>query len=54
MNQEGEESVAKRMFMDLYQKARDDAFSPSNIQGAWRGAGLVPLDPSRAVECALP
>ncbi len=42
------------MFMDLYQKARNAAFTPANIEGAWRGAGLVPLNPGRAVEYALP
>jgi regulator of replication initiation timing len=42
------------MFVDLYQKARNTAFTPANIEGAWRGAGLVPLNPGRAVEYALP
>ncbi len=42
------------MFMDLYQKARADAFTASNIDGAWRGAGLIPLDPGQAVSYACP
>ncbi len=46
MNHEGEKNITKNMFIDLYQRARDDAFSASNIQGAWKGTGLVPFDPS--------
>jgi hypothetical protein len=49
MNQEGEKNITKRMFMDLYQKVCLDSFTPANIESAWRGAGLLPLDSARVV-----
>ena len=35
--------------MKAYIKARAEVCSPQNIESAWRGAGLVPLNPKRAL-----
>jgi hypothetical protein len=50
----GVKTVSKRLFMDLYKKARNEAFSQRNIQQAWKGAGLFPLDPERVISMAIP
>jgi hypothetical protein len=50
----GVKTITKRLFMDLYRKARDEAFSLCNIKKAWKGAGLFPLDPERVISIAVP
>ncbi len=37
-------SIDKRDFISLYQKAREIALTPKNIQSAWAKSGLFPLD----------
>ncbi len=42
------------MFIDLYHDARSSAFYERTIEGAWRGAGLYPLDKERLLSRANP
>jgi hypothetical protein len=37
-----------------YAKARQQAFRLSNIQSAWRGAGLLPFNPSKVIRESAP
>jgi hypothetical protein len=50
----GIKTISKRLFMYLYKKARDDAFSSRNITQAWKGAGLFSLDPEWVISVAIP
>jgi hypothetical protein len=50
----GVKTISKRLFMDLYKKARDESLSERNILKAWKGAGLFPLDPERVISAAIP
>jgi hypothetical protein len=45
--------VRKSEWVEIYRKARLLAFTTSNIEAAWRGAGLVPWSP-RKVTRRLP
>jgi hypothetical protein len=41
--------IQKAEWLSAYAAARANAFSPTNIESAWRGAGLVPLDPLKVL-----
>jgi hypothetical protein len=43
----GANTVGKQHFPLLYSRARDQAFTPRNIQAAWCKAGLHPFNPNR-------
>jgi DDE superfamily endonuclease/Tc5 transposase DNA-binding domain/helix-turn-helix, Psq domain len=40
--------IQKVEWIEMYYKARMRAISSSNIEGAWRGAGIYPLNPQKA------
>jgi hypothetical protein len=42
--------IDKQEFLRVYPLARASAFTASNIHGAFRGAGLIPLDPAVVLE----
>ena len=42
--------IDKQEFLQIYPLARASAFTASNIQGAFRGTGLIPLDPAVVIE----
>jgi hypothetical protein len=44
--------IHKSEWMDAYIKAREAAFSISNINSAWRGCGLQPFQPQRCIRAA--
>lgn len=39
-------AITKKEFLEIYQAARSEAISSSNIASAWRATGLIPYDPS--------
>jgi hypothetical protein len=41
--------IQKIEWMEAYIKARLEACTPQNIESAWRGAGLAPFNPKRAL-----
>ena len=41
--------ITKVEFLPCFKAAFNAAFTPSNIQGGFRGAGLVPFDPQRVI-----
>jgi hypothetical protein len=41
--------ITKQEFLPCFKRAFDAAITPSNIQGGFRGAGLVPFDPDRVI-----
>jgi hypothetical protein len=43
------ESVQKFEWMEAYIQARSDVCNHQNIKSAWRGAGLFPFNPQRAL-----
>ncbi len=45
-SQYGAVTVSKLDFLRYYQEARSTAIITQNVLGAWRGAGLVPYNPS--------
>lgn len=45
----GANTIGKEHFTALYSRAREVAFTPRNIRGAWKGAGLYPLRPDRVL-----
>ena len=47
---DGKTHISKLDFIDLLAEARSRAFTPSNIAGAWRGAGVEPYDPSAVMK----
>jgi hypothetical protein len=42
--------IDKQEFLQIYPLARASAFTASNIHGAFRGAGLIPLDPAVVIK----
>jgi hypothetical protein len=46
----GANTIGKEHFTALYSRAREVAFTPRNIRGAWKGAGLYPLRPDRVLQ----
>jgi hypothetical protein len=42
-------SMTKRMFWSLFRAAWAKAFTPSNVESAWRKTGLFPLDPDLVI-----
>jgi hypothetical protein len=44
--------ISKAEWMDAYIKAREAAFSNSNIASAWRGCGLQPFQPQKVIRAA--
>jgi len=49
LNQAQLSRIQKIEWMEAYIKARSEACTRQNIESAWRGAGLVPLNPQRAL-----
>jgi hypothetical protein len=45
----GAVNVTKSQFLEILYAARLQAFTPDNIAGAWRGAGLIPYDPMAVI-----
>jgi hypothetical protein len=41
--------ITKQEFLPCFKAAHKKAINPSNIQGGFRGAGLVPFDPERVI-----
>jgi hypothetical protein len=41
--------ITKVEFLPCFKAAFNAAFTPSNIQGGFRGAGLVPFDPQQVI-----
>ena len=41
--------ITKANFLPYFKAAYNNAITPSNIQGGFRGAGLVPFDPERVI-----
>ena len=41
--------ITKVEFLPCFKAALNASFTPSNIQGGFRGAGLVPFDPQRVI-----
>ena len=41
--------ISKLEFLPCFKRAYNAAMTPSNIQGGFRGAGLVPFDPERVI-----
>ena len=41
--------ITKAEFLPCFIEAFKASFTPSNIQGGFRGAGLVPFDPERVI-----
>jgi hypothetical protein len=41
--------ITKLEFLPCFKRAFNAAITPSNIQGGFRGAGLVPFDPERVI-----
>jgi len=41
--------ITKLEFLPCFIRAYNAAITPSNIQGGFRGAGLVPFDPERVI-----
>ena len=41
--------VTKQEFLSCFKRAFDVSFTASNVQGGFRGAGLVPFDPERVI-----
>jgi hypothetical protein len=41
--------ITKREFLPCFNRAFDDAITNCNVQGGFRGAGLVPLDPEAVI-----
>ena len=39
-------AILKQEFLEIYQAARSQAISLTNIASAWRVIGLIPYDPS--------
>ena len=46
---EGITGIDKILFLEIFQTARAAAFTQRNIRGAFRGAGLFPLNPSNVL-----
>ena len=44
--------IQKHEWMEAYIKARSDACTIQNIEASWRGAGIFPFNPQRAL-CTL-
>ena len=38
--------VVKMKFLELYDSARSEAYTQSNLAGGWGGSGIEPFDPS--------
>ena len=49
LNQAQLARIQKAEWLDAYIQARLDVFTPQNIASAWRGAGLFPFNPQRAL-----
>ena len=45
----GVRRISKAEWVEIYTIAREKAFTSKNIEAAWRGAGLVPLDRSKVL-----
>ncbi|OGE47263.1 hypothetical protein PENARI_c052G08478 [Penicillium arizonense] len=45
----GVKTIGKPHFTYLYDRARNEAFTPRNIRSAWSKSGLFPFDPSRVL-----
>ena len=45
--------IQKAEWLDAYIQARLDVFTPQNIASAWRGAGLFPFNPQRALRTII-
>lgn len=45
----GAVSVTKVQFLTLLYEARTEAFTKSNITGAWKGTGLIPFKPAEVI-----
>jgi hypothetical protein len=41
--------ITKADFLPYFKAAYNDVITPSNIQGGFRGAGLVPFDPEQVI-----
>lgn len=41
--------IQKLEWISSYEQARDMTFTAKNIRSAWRGAGLIPIDPKKAL-----
>ena len=41
--------IQRTEWMEMFQRARAQAITASNIQAGWRGAGLVPSDPTKVL-----
>ena len=50
----GTANISKVQFLNFYLTARRDAITSTNIESAWKGAGLVPFDPTRVLEKIRP
>ena len=50
----GAVNVTKVQFLEILYGARLEAFTPANIAGAWRSAGLIPYDPTVVISKARP
>lgn len=50
----GAVNVTKGQFLEILYGARLEAFTPANIAGAWRGAGLIPYDPAVVISKVQP
>jgi hypothetical protein len=51
---EGIKKIIKRLFIELYKKAPDKAFTVQNIHKAWKHAGLFPLNSECVIARACP
>ena len=45
-------TIRRHEFIESYYNARNIAFTKSNIESAWRGAGLFPFFPSKVCRIA--
>ena len=47
-------AITKQEFLEIYQAARSQAISLTNIASAWRATGLIPYDPSAVLSKIQP
>jgi len=47
-------NVTKCQFLELLYEARLEAYTAANIAGAWRGAGLIPFNPTSVISKVQP
>ena len=47
-------AITKQEFLEIYQAARSQAISLTNIASAWRATGLIPHDPSAVLSKIQP